>query len=180
MPPHSLALEEFLRALRIPLLVGFALASLGTAPTALRAQFPSDVQVGARVRLWLPEPYRQAEGPLRRQLLRGTVEGLTPDTLRLAIPGSAGALDVSRASMHRLEVSRGVSRPASAVERAVGGAIGGAITWALMNDPRRTGGPSYRTDWQAAGVGAAWGAGFGALTGILFPHERWHRVRLPR
>jgi hypothetical protein len=58
--------------------------------------------------------------------------------------------------------------------------MGGAVTWALMNDPRRRGGPHYRTDWQAAGVGASWGAGIGALTGVLFPHERWHRVRLAR
>ena len=46
-----------------------------------------------------------------------------------------------------------------------------------MNDPRRSGGPAYRTDWRAAGVGASWGAGIGALTGMLFPHERWGRVR---
>jgi len=37
--------------------------------------------------------------------------------------------------------------------------MGGAILFGLLNDPRRTGGPHYRTDWRAAGVGAAWGAG---------------------
>ena len=62
------------------------------------------------------------------------------------------------------------------VERAIGGAIGGAITFALMNDPARSGGPHYRTDWRAAGVGAAWGAGIGGLIGFTFPYERWHRV----
>jgi hypothetical protein len=159
--------------------VAAALVGLITAPP-LRAQFPADVQVGARVRLLLPEPYRQAEGPVRRQLLRGTVEAVTADTLRLSIRGAVGAIAIPRASVRRLEVSRGVSRPASAVERAVGGAIGGAVSWALMNDPRRSGGPHYRTDWRAAGVGASWGAGFGALTGLLFPHERWHRVRFRR
>jgi hypothetical protein len=89
-------------------------------------------------------------------------------------------LVIPRGSVRRLEVSRGVSRPASAFERAVGGAIGGAVTWAAMNDRRRGGGPHYRTDWLAACVGASWGAGFGALVGFVFPSERWHRVRMRR
>ena len=169
-----------MHSFRAPLLIAAALAAVTIAPAVLHGQFAPEVQVGARVRLWLPEPQRQAEGPQRRQLLRGTVEELAGDTLRLAIPGASGTIAIPRTSMHRLDVSRGVSRPATAVERAVGGAIGGAISWALMNDPRRSGGPHYRTDWQAAGVGAAWGAGIGALTGLLFPHERWSRVRLPR
>jgi hypothetical protein len=83
---------------------------------------------------------------------------------------------IPRASVRRLDVSQGVSRPISMVERAVGGAIGGAITYALMNDPRRRGGPHYRTDWRAAGVGAAWGGGIGAAIGLAFPHEHWRRV----
>jgi hypothetical protein len=169
-----------MRPLRTLLSVSVTFAGLANAPTPLPAQFPADVRVGARVRLWLPEPHRQAEGPARRQLLRGTVEGIAADTLQLAVPGAVGAIAVPRASVRRLEVSRGVSRPATAAERAVGGAIGGAVTWALMNDPRRSGGPHYRTDWRAAGVGGAWGAGIGALSGILFPHEWWRRVRLPR
>jgi hypothetical protein len=167
-------------SLRTPLSFASALIGLVGAPTALRAQFPAAVQVGARVRVSLPEPYRQAEGPLRRQQLRGTIEGFTADTLRLSIPGAVSSIAIPRAAVRRLEVSQGVSRPLTAAERAVGGAIGGAITWALMNDPRRSGGPHYRTDWRAAGVGASWGAGIGALTGLLFPHEHWRRVRLRR
>ena len=169
-----------MRPVRILLSVSVACASLANARAALHAQVIEDVQVGTRVRVWLPEPHRQAEGPARRQLLRGTVEGIAADTVRLAIPGTVGALAIPWTSVRRLEVSHGRSRPASAAERAVSGAMGGAVTWALMNDPRRRGGPHYRTDWRAAGVGAAWGAGIGALTGILFPHERWRRVRLPR
>ena len=157
-----------------------AIAGLGTSPAALRAQFPADVPVGARVRVWLPESYRQEEGPLRRQLLRGSVNAIAGDTLLLSIPGAAGAVAIPRVTMRRLELSRGVSRPVSAVERAIGGAIGGAITYAVLNDPRRRGGPHYRTDWRAAGVGASWGAGIGAVVGFVFPHERWHRVRLSR
>ena len=161
------------RALIAPVI---AIAALASAPAALRAQFSDDVTVGTRVRVWLPESNRQSEGPWSRQLLRGSVEGVAGDTLRLSVPGAFGAISIPRSSMRRLEVSRGVSRPASAFERAVGGAIGGAISWAIVNDPRNVRGPHYRTDWQAAGVGAAWGAGIGAVIGLLFPHERWRQV----
>jgi hypothetical protein len=140
------------------------------------AQFPAEVQPGMRVRVWIPEPARQEEGPYRRQLLRGTVESVDGGTLRLRIPGSANSLAIPRASVRRLDVSRGVDRGASMIERAAGGAIGGAITFALLNDPRRTGGPHYKRDWRAAGVGASWGAGIGAVVGLIFPHESWRRV----
>jgi hypothetical protein len=146
------------------------------APGFAGAQFPAAVQSGARVRVWVPEPTRQEEGPQRRQLLRGTVESVDGSIVRLRIPGTAGALAIPRASVRRLDVSRGVSRGASMVERAVGGAIGGAILFALLNDPDRSGGPHYRTDWRAAGVGAAWGGGIGAIVGLTFPHEHWRRV----
>lgn len=165
---------------RLAVIIAVALPGAIACPNALGAQFPAEVTVGARVRAWVPEPYRQVDGPARRQLLRGTVQAVASDTLHLSIPGAAGTIAIPRASIRRLQVSRGASRPASAIERAAGGAAGGAITWALMNDPRRTGGPHYRTDWRAAGVGAAWGAGVGALTGLLFPHEQWRRVRLRR
>jgi hypothetical protein len=155
--------------LRILLSLLLVVSSIGLA------QFPAEVRPGARVRVWVPEADRQREGPYRRQLLRGTVESVD-GTLRLRVPGTAGSLAIPRASVRRLDVSRGVSRASSAVERAVGGAIGGAITFALLNDPRRRGGPHYRTDWRAAGVGAAWGGGIGAVVGLAFPHERWHRV----
>ena len=157
--------------MRLLVLFGLMLA----VPSIGLAQFPAEVRPGARVRVWVPETDRQQEGPYRRQLLRGTVESVD-GTLRLRVPGTAGSLAIPRASVRRLDVSHGVSRAASAVERAVGGAIGGAISFALLNDPRRRGGPHYRTDWRAAGVGAAWGGGIGAVIGLAFPHERWHRV----
>ena len=158
-----------------------ALVCSSVSPSMLRAQFPADVHAGVRVRVWVPEPYRQMDGPARRQLLRGTVETVGPDTLHLSIPGTVGAVAIPRVDIRRLQVSRGrPSRATSAIERAVGGAIGGAVSWALLNDPRRRGGPHYRTDWRAAGVGAEWGAGIGALTGLIFPHEQWRRVRLRR
>lgn len=157
--------------MRSLIVAGFLLAAPGIAG----AQFPSEVQPGTRVRVWVAEPSLQAEGPYKRQLLRGTVESVD-GSLRLRVPGTTGSLAIPRASVRRLDVSRGVSRGASAVERAVGGAIGGAIFNALMNDPNRSGGPHYRTDWRAAGVGAAWGASIGAIVGFILPHERWHRV----
>ena len=153
------------------------IASLLLAASRLAvAQFPVEVQPGTRVRVWIPEPTRQDEGPYHRQLLRGTVESVDGGTLRLRIPGSANSLAIPRASVRRLDISRGMDRGASMIEGAAGGAIGGAITFALLNDPRRTGGPHYKRDWRAAGVGASWGAGIGAVVGLIFPHESWRRV----
>ena len=170
-----------MRSPRPAVLFALALSLTSVLPAALHAQFPADVRPGVRVRAWIPEPYRQADGPERRQLLRGTVESVTPEMLRLTVPGTVGTLSIARADVRRLQISRGrPSRPASALERAVGGAIGGAIGWGVMNDPRRTGGPHYRTDWRAAGVGASWGAGIGAVIGLLFPHEQWRGVRIRR
>jgi hypothetical protein len=108
--------------------------------------------------------------------LRGTVESVDQGTLRLSIPSSAGTLAIPRASVRRLDVSRGVSRGASMAERAVGGAVGGALTVFALNDPQRSRWPNYRSDWRAAGVGAAWGAGIGAVVGLIWPYERWRRV----
>jgi hypothetical protein len=158
--------------MRILIVIGLLLAAPGVAD----AQFPAEVQRGTRVRVWIPEEARQAEGPNRRQLLRGTVESVDEATLRLRIPSIAGTLAIPRASVRRLDITRGVSRGASMVERAVGGALGGAIVLGVMNDPRNSTGPNFRTDWEAAGVGAAFGAGFGAVVGLIWPHERWRKV----
>jgi len=145
-------------------------------PSITRAQFPTEVRPGTRVEVWLPETTRQENGPERRLILRGNVESVQGSVLRLAVPSTMGSLAIPRAAVRRMYVSKGVSRGASMVERAIGGAIGGAITFALLNDPRRKGGPHYHTDWRAAGVGASWGGGIGAIVGLAFPYERWHRV----
>jgi len=157
--------------MRSLIVVSFLVAIPGVAV----AQFPAEVQPGARVRVWIPETARQEQGPDRRQLLRGTVESVD-GALRLRVPGTTGSLAIQRTAVRRLDVSRGVSRGASMVERAVGGALAGAITLAFMNDPGRENGPHFRTDWEAAGVGAAFGAGFGAVVGLIWPYERWRRV----
>jgi hypothetical protein len=152
------------------------LSLIVAAPRPASAQFPAEVQPGTRVRVWIPEMIRQEQQPEHRQLLRGTVESVDDRTLRLRVPGTAGSLAIPRASVRRLDVSRGVSRAASMFERAADGAIGGAVVFALLNDPKRTGGPHYRTDWRAAGVGATWGAGIGAVIGLAWPYERWGKV----
>ena len=70
-----------------PMVIGLLVA----APRFAVAQFPSEVQPGTRVRVWLPETPRQREGPNRRQLLRGTVESVD-GSLRLRVPGTTGSL----------------------------------------------------------------------------------------
>src|SRR3990170_4735154 len=98
-----------MRRLRFVVIVAVALASAIASPTALYAQFPAEVTVGARVRAWVPEPYRQVDGPARRQLLRGTVQAVASDTLHLSIPGAVGTVAIPRASVRRLQVSRGAA-----------------------------------------------------------------------
>lgn len=155
-----------------------ATAMLAICANSARAQFPQQVQPGVRVRVWLPEPQQQREQPWRRQLLRATVNEVNGDILQLRVPGANGVLTVSRNDLRRLDVSRGTSRAASAIERAIGFAITGAISAALDNDPAGRRWPHYRRDWRAAEEGAKWGAAFGAVVGIVFPTERWRRVRL--
>ena len=149
---------------------------LVVAPCVASAQFPAEVQPGTRVRVWVPETARQEQAPDRRQLLRGTVESVEGTILRLSVPGTGGSLAIPQSSVRRLDVSSGVDQGASMIARAAGGALGGALLFGIMNDPDRTGGPHYRTDWQAAGVGAAWGAGIGAAIGLIWPFEHWRRV----
>lgn len=131
--------------------------------------------------MWIPEPYLQEQGPWRRQQLRGTVASVSPDTLRVTVPGTDGTLAVARRSIRRLDISRGrPSRAASAIERAFAGAIVGAISVAINNDPRGSKWPNYSRDWRAAEEGAKWGAAFGAVVGFILPTERWRRIRLSR
>jgi hypothetical protein len=158
--------------MRVLIVIGLLLA----IPELSLAQFPAEVKAGTRVRVWIPETPRQESAPEHRQLLRGTVESVDAAALRLAVPGTGGSLSIPRASVRRLDVSHGVSRGVSMVERAVGGAIGGALILGVMNNQRATTGLHYHTDWEAAGVGAAFGGGAGALIGLIFPYENWRRV----
>ena len=158
--------------------VVIAVAMLTASSAAAGAQFDSRVQSGVRVRAWLPEPHQQDHGPWRRQLLRATVSDVSADTIRLIVPGTLGSVAVARASIRRLDVSRGTSRVASAFERAIAFAITGAIGSALENDPDSNEWPHYNRDWRAAEEGAKWGAALGAVVGFVLPTERWRKVRL--
>jgi hypothetical protein len=162
------------------MLVVVAIATLAGA-SAARAQFPADVQRGQRVRVWLPEPYTQMNGPMHRQLLRGDVQDVVGDTLRLSVPGAIGTLAVSRASIRRLEISRGKpSRVASMLERGIGGAIVGALTAFVSSEAYSHYFETRRSVGDATLAGAAWGGGIGAAIGLVLPTERWRRIRLPR
>lgn len=157
----------------------YVLAVLLVSPPVVAAQFPADVATGARVQVWLPEAWRQENGPGHRLIVRGNVAGVTGDSIRLSIPGTTGTITVPRNDIRRMYLSRGEpSRVASALERGVGAAIVGALVWGLTNDPDRSDPPNYSSDWRAAGVGAAWAGGVGAAVGLIWPHERWRRVRL--
>ncbi len=164
-------------------LAALSLAPLfwAAVPNVTHAQFPERVQAGVRVRVWIPEARLQEQRPWRRQQLRGTVESVSADTLRLWVPGTVGTIAIGRESIRRLDVSRGhPSRAASAFERAFGFAIVGAISSALRNDPQGSDWPNYSRDWRAAEEGAKWGAAFGAAVGFALPTERWRWVRLRR
>jgi len=150
-------------------LVLAAVATIAGANVA-RAQFSADVQRGQRVRVWVPESYAQANSPAHRLLLRGTVDDVAADTLRLSVPGTLGALAIPRASIRRLDISRGKpSRIASMLERGIGGAIVTGLVFAATQ---------YDSNWDAALAGAAWGGGIGAAFGLVWPTERWRRLRL--
>src|SRR3954466_6861263 len=101
--------------------LALAVTLLAFSASTAAAQFPELVRPGARVRVWLPDEQNQRNNPWHRQLLRATVSTAANDTLRLAVEGTTATLAVSRASIHRLDVSRGTSRPASAFERAFEG-----------------------------------------------------------
>jgi hypothetical protein len=156
------------------------LALLAVGSTVAAAQFPARVQPGVRVRVWLPEPHPQENGPWRRQLLRANVSEIEMDILRLTVSGTNGTLAVPRTAIRRLDVSLGKSRSASAIERAIKFAIVGAITAPLYNDPEGKKWPAFKRDWRAAEEMAKWGGAAGAILGFAFPTERWRRVRLAR
>jgi hypothetical protein len=156
-----------------------ALAFLAIGASSAIAQFPDRIRPGVRVRVWLPEQEPQENAPWRRQLLRGTVGGVEDDVLRVSVPGTEGTLAVARSGIRRIDVSLGRNRGASAFERAVEFGALGALWAGLLNDPGRDDWPSYNSDWRAAGYGAIGGAVAGAVVGLVFPTERWRRVKLP-
>jgi hypothetical protein len=153
--------------------------ALASAPVGspLAAQFPTDVAVGTRLRVALPDSLRQAWAP-REQWLRGEVAALAVDTLYLRVSGTESPVAIRRASIKRLDRSLGVpSPPVSAIQGAVGMGIIGALYGVLLRSVKAE-------DWrdrslgESAALGAGMGAGIGFVLGALFPTERWRRVPL--
>jgi hypothetical protein len=105
------------------------------------------------------------------------VTALAPDTLYLAVTDSLGPLAVPRALVDHLDLSRGVpSRATSALRRGLLAGAGTALLLVLVHEMADA---SDRTSTgKAALVGAGVGVSFGALTGALYPRERWASVRL--
>jgi hypothetical protein len=127
---------------------------------------------GARVQVQVPE--RQYQFDIHRgQMLRGKVRGISADTLYLAVADSIGPLAIPRRLIQHAYLSRGVpSGGESAIRRGIGGAIGGVLVgWVIgaLDDDIDNG--------DAALIGGAIGLGTGALFGVLFPQERWKRMK---
>lgn len=148
-------------------------------PGVASAQRRADsVQVGSRVRVWIPESAPQEGAPfIRRQMIRGEVTRSTPDTLTVRPSPDVGELAVPVAQIRRLDISRGVpSRARSAVEAAIGGAIATSL-WFGLSYSLRDDDFGVNSRGQAFALGA--GAGFvvGGILGALAPTERWRRLR---
>jgi hypothetical protein len=149
-----------------------AVASLLMATAQLLpAQFPSDVRVGSRVRVLLPDSVRQVWGP-RVQSVHGEVAGVATDTLYLRVHATPSLLAVPRHSIKRLERSLGVPGRS---ESAVRGAVAGAFWLGLVALAADRTGRGWDDD---VGTTAAIGAGIGFVFGAIFPTERWRRIRL--
>lgn len=156
------------------LLLAASLAFAVARPIA--AQFPTDVAVGSRVRVVVPDSLRQASGPWRQQWLRGDVAALAGDTLYLQLQGAAAPVPIRRAAIRRIDRSLGMPTPAeSALRSAVGWAFLGAVLGLTTGWPE--GNLSSRSRGDAAALGAAVAGGIGFVLGALFPSERWRRVR---
>lgn len=149
------------------LLVVASLVLATARPVA--AQFPTDVAVGSRVRIMLPDSLRQVWGP-RVQWVHGGVEALKTDTLYLRVHATASPVAIPRASIKRMERSIGVP---PRIESGIRGALAGAFWLGLFS---LVGQESFWNDEVAEGVVA--GGLIGFSFGAIFPTERWRRIRL--
>lgn len=133
-----------------------------------RAQSVAGLPNGARVRITLPDSVRQAPFTPRARTVIGTVARATTDTLWLHVAGP-DTLRVPRATLSRIDVSRGVSRTRSAVEQGalLGLSIGLSLGVATNNGEVRR---------DAIGIGAV-AAVLGAFLGALRPYEHWATAR---
>ncbi len=165
-------MPTFLR--RLAIVAAFTIPTIASA--AAQAP-PAPVAVGARVRLTLPEPGPRRFGviPPERSLV-GEVVGITAETLTVRPHPLVSAIDVPRALVQRVHVSRGTSRWRSAGSGAIGGALVGMLwghtlyAWDLRSS-------AFDTQAHARSRGAIAGAVSLAVVQAIFPQERWRRVR---
>jgi hypothetical protein len=153
-----------------------ALALSITGAASGRAQPPTAIAEGARVRLDLATGERSPLGRPLLQTVVGTVESAAGDTLLLALRPGAASLRVARTSVHAAYLSGG--RPGrwraaivGAAKPAILGAALSAVSMSIRG--RRDDDP---TMGSAALSSAAWGAASGALFSAWAPNERWHRL----
>ena len=132
---------------------------------------------GQRVRVHLVPQPRAVEGAVSPQRLRGTLVGVTADSLALQIHPASDVTWIARAGIKRLDLSGGVR---SRFESAL---VHGAVT-AVMGSLQRTLFAALDRDrysneslGESDLVGAAGGAVIGITIGALFPQERWARLR---
>jgi hypothetical protein len=144
------------------------------APVAAHAQAP---EPGQRVRVRLIAQPRAIEGAAPRQLLRGTLVGVTTDSLLLQLHPASDVTAIARAGIDRLYVSHGVrGRLESALVHGATGAITGAIQRTLFRTIDHDHAHEESTA-ESALIGAAFGAAIGITIGAIFPQERWQRLR---
>lgn len=156
-----------------------ALLLVAAAPAVAQAQFASAVTEGVRVRVTIPDGFRQRAWEGRQALIHGNVARVTNDSLYLTLPNAAGTVGIDRLQVKKLAVSRGMQSPVeSAIVRGIGGAIvsaaGTYIRYQLTAEEDR----GSKSAGEAAGISAAYGFGVGALVGAIWPTEKWKKVRL--
>lgn len=156
-----------------------ALAVFIACPASAHGQFASAVAEGVRVRASVTDAMRQQSMAPKQALIYGTVARTSNDSLYLQLPNTTGTVAIDRLQIKRLAVSRGMQSPVeSAIVKGIGSAIGFAATswirWQLT--PREDRGRNSAA--EAAATSAAYGFGVGAIIGVIWPTEKWKRVRL--
>ena len=132
---------------------------------------------GQRVRVHLVSQPRAIEGVVSPQRLRGTLVGVTADSLALQIHPASDVTWIARAGVKRLDLSGGVrGRLESAFVRGAVGAVVGSLERTLF---AALSSDLYEDEslGESALIGAAGGAVIGITIGALFPQERWTRAR---
>ena len=156
-----------------------ALLLVTAAPAVAQAQFASAVTEGVRVRVTVPDGFRQHAWEGRQALIHGHVTRVTNDSLYLTLPNAAGTVGINRLEIKKLAVSRGMQNP---VESALVRGIGGAIVSSASSFIRYHLTPEDDRGRDSAGESAAksalYGFGVGAFIGAIFPTEKWKKVRL--